>query len=204
MYSGIVRTLGRVTKIDKSENLMSIVLRVDERFLEGLYLGASCAVNGVCLSVTSMKDNELSFDLIKETMNATTLSSLKISEDVHFERSLKVGEENGGHPLSGHIHTKAKVIALSKGDGVHNVTLSLDEKYAKYLFKKGFIGLHGTSLTVMETGKGSFTVSLIPETLRQTIFSRAEIGTEYNIEIDQMTMAVVTTTERFLASKSQK
>ena len=200
MYSGIIQTLANVKTINHKDGLASFTLEVDKSFLGGVYIGASCAVNGVCFTVVSIDGNELSFDAIQTTLNLTTIGKLVEGESVHFERSLKMGDENGGHHISGHIHGMCEVSLLTKTANNVTIRLSVPGDHIKYIFDKGFISLHGASLTVsaIDPVNSWFEVSLIPETLKQTIFDKAEQGTFYNYELEQQTRTMVDVVERTL------
>lgn len=200
MYSGIIQTLASVVEVNKKSDLINFKLKVDSAYLEGIYIGASCAVNGVCFTVVSIENDILEFDAIKETMDCTTICGLKKSDQVHFERSLRVGSENGGHNISGHVHGVCKVEKIKNEKNVFELTLSLPKDYAKYVFYKGFISLHGASLTVSSYNEENavFGVSLIPETLRQTIFKDVTQGDLLNFEVDQQTKTIVDAVEKTL------
>jgi riboflavin synthase len=152
----------------------------------------------------------VAFDVMQETLDLTTLGSLKTGDQVNVERSLKVGDEVGGHVVSGHVHGTAKIVEITKTE--NNVTITLEPlaELSKYIFPKGFIALNGVSLTVVSSpsfeegatgesqgGHGaSVAVSLIPETLARTTFGAAQVGDLVNIEVDQQTRTIVDTIER--------
>lgn len=114
MYSGIIQGVFPVTSIDKKEDFLTLGIELDEALLKDLKIGASVAVNGVCLTVTKVQNQNVFFDLMQETLNLTTLDTLLVGEKVNIERSLKFGDEIGGHPLSGHIDTTANITELQK------------------------------------------------------------------------------------------
>jgi riboflavin synthase len=200
MYSGIIQTLAKVKNLNKKDGFLNFTLEVEPSVLNGVFVGASCAVNGACFTVVSIKSNILEFDAIQTTLKLTTIGELSEGDLVHFERSLKMGDENGGHHISGHIHGKCKLSKVIKTE--NNVTLRMivPDGHIKYIFDKGFISLHGASLTVseIEPSEDWFEVSLIPETLKQTIFSGAKEGGFYNYELEQQTRTMVDVVERTL------
>jgi riboflavin synthase len=170
---------------------------------EGLQVGASVSIDGVCLTVVAFKPDAVRFDVVQESLSRSTLGQLRIGDDVHFERSLRVGDEIGGHFLSGHVDCAAELRERSNSGGDVRMTFSIPPKYIRYVFEKGYIGVHGVSLTVasVDHQKGTFSVVLVPETLRATCLGRYSVGQLVNIEIDRMTQAVVDTVERMGLSR---
>ena len=141
------------------------------------------------------------FDLIVETLRATNLGELVPGSDVNFERSARVGDEIGGHTVSGHVHAKATIVEQEDTENNRKVVFELDEKWSKYILPKGFVAVDGCSLTVGETSPGRFNVWLIPETIRQTVFAEKSVGSTVNIEIESQTQTIVDTIERVLAER---
>jgi riboflavin synthase len=171
--------------------------------VDGVTLGASIAINGTCLTVTQQPGaNELCFDLIVETLRATNLGTLQVGDAVNFERSARIGDEVGGHNVSGHIQTTATVLRLVDTPDNRKVVFHMPAHLMKYIFSKGFIAVDGCSLTVGEVTPDSFCVWLIPETLRVTVFGQRKEGDTVNIELDAQTVAIVDTVERILAAKA--
>ena len=205
MFTGIVQSQGEVYSIETENNLSRLVVKVDAYLIEALTLGASIAVNGVCLTVVSFKlfqdpiqqDKALiSFDVIDETLAISNLALLSVSAFVNIERSLKMGDELGGHIVSGHVHCKAKLVERLVTKTNCCLRFSLDNKWKKYILAKGFISINGISLTVGDVSKDYFSVHLIPETLARTNLSQLKELDEVNIECDQQTITIVTTIER--------
>jgi riboflavin synthase len=164
---------------------------------DGLEIGASVSIDGVCLTATSV-DEAVTFDIIPETLERTTLGSLSPGSSVNVERALKFGDELGGHLLSGHIMGTAEILTVENQD----YTIKCSSEMAEFIQEKGFIAVDGISLTVGVTdGQGCFDVHIIPETLRLTTLGSKGIGDLVNIEIDAMTQAVVETTKRLMANK---
>lgn len=191
MYTGIVQSIGTIIALEKKADFFELQIDIPVSSLDNLQIGASVCVNGVCLTVTQINETVISFDLNVETMDLTTLSKLKVGDSVNIERSLKYGDEIGGHIVSGHVDTTANVILIE--ESTHTITLEVDLKFMKYIFQKGFIAIDGASLTVnaIDSKKGQFTITLIGETLRQTHFDTLKLGDEVNIEIDRATQAIV-------------
>ncbi len=203
MFTGIIQATAQIKEVKTSTNFTHFSLLIPEPHLEGLKIGASVAVNGVCLTVVAIQNNTVSFDVIAESLARTTLKSLAPSQCVNIERSAKFGDEIGGHMLSGHIFTTAHITKISTPTPEQKiVALKGPEIIGKYLFPKGYIALNGVSLTLVEANRdGSFSVHLIPETLRATTFGTSEVGGSVNVEIDSQTQAVVHTVENILATR---
>lgn len=202
MFSGIVHNCYPVCGLRKETGLHSIDIQVCQDLVKGLSIGASVAVAGVCLSATKVVENIVSFDVMKETLDVTTLGSLEVNSLVNVERSLKWGDEIGGHQVSGHIDTMGTVAEIERLSNNYRVTFSLPINWMDYIFNKGFIAINGCSLTVCNVRKkeGLFDIWLIPETLRRTTFKSLDIHSNVNIEIDRTTQIIVDTTRETLKS----
>ncbi|MCS6124635.1 riboflavin synthase subunit alpha [Shewanella baltica] len=201
MFTGIVQATCEVVAIHKKDGLNTLEVAFEPDLHEGLAIGASVANNGVCLTVTQVVDDRVFFDVVEETLRLTNLANLSIGQSVNVERSLTFGSEIGGHILSGHIHTKAKVVDISHTEQHYDLTLGIEPKWMDYIFYKGFIGVNGCSLTVGEVSDSGFKLHLIPETLKLTNLSQYKVGDELNIEIDSQTQVIVDTVERVLARR---
>ncbi|MCU7987341.1 riboflavin synthase subunit alpha [Shewanella oncorhynchi] len=201
MFTGIVQATCEVVAIHKKDGLNTLEVAFEPDLHEGLAIGASVANNGVCLTVTQVADDRVFFDVVEETLRLTNLANLSVGQSVNVERSLTFGSEIGGHILSGHIHTKAKVIDISHTEQHYDLTLGIEPKWMDYIFYKGFVGVNGCSLTVGEVSDSGFKLHLIPETLKLTNLSLCKVGDELNIEIDSQTQVIVDTVERVLARR---
>lgn len=199
MYTGIVQGLEKIIEIKKGDGFITIVVSNQQHFFADVFIGASVAINGVCLTVTTIDSalNQIHFDISDVTLALTTLKNLKVGDAVNIERSAKVGAENGGHNLYGHIEGTAIVKALEQRGETFHIDLQIPEGNIKYFFLKGFIGLNGCSLTINRVDRqaSEISIDLIPETLRLTTWKDAKVGDEVNYEIDQMTRTLVDTLE---------
>lgn len=195
MYTGIITGCFTLKEVIARPGLHTFVIELDSFHLKELGIGASVSVDGVCLTVTEINGNCASFDAMQETLNLTTLGTLKTGDRVHIERSAKAGAEIGGHPISGHVDGKLTVKDITFPENNCVVTFELPEKLRRYVFNKGFASIVGCSLTVtnLDKEKGTFQVWLIPETLRVTKFGDLNPGDSVNIEIDRQTQVVVDT-----------
>lgn len=204
MFTGITRGTYEVTQLQREPDLLRYAVSFPPALLAGLELGASVSIDGVCQTVVSVLGSEVWFDAIRETLDKTTLDSLRLGQRVSVERSCKIGDELGGHLVSGHV-TGTGVIHDVRRDG-HDVSLRVDVPGAwmKYIQPKGFIAVDGSSLTVGETSpSGRFDLHLIPETLRLTNFGTKQAGERVNIELDPRTVAIVDAVERVMEERAR-
>lgn len=203
MFTGIIQSTAQIQAIVEKENFRTHTVKMPQDLLSGLELGASVANNGVCLTVTKIEDDLVSFDLMMETLRLTNLSEVKVGDWVNIERAMKMGSEIGGHILSGHVYCTAQISEIIPSENNVQIWFTLpNQEIMKYILHKGFIAVDGISLTVGEVREQSFCVNLIPETLQRTLIGKRAVGFAVNIEIDPQTQAIVDTVERYLATKN--
>ena len=190
MFTGIVQEIGEIKECNKTSSGKSIEIYATSSFTENLQEGASVSVNGVCLTVVSSNNKSMIFDVIKETLRITNLDDIKIGSMVNLERSLKYGDEVGGHLLSGHVSCKGKS-QLIKNDGEVELRVECPKEWIDYVLLKGYVAINGASLTVAKKERDSFSVYLIPETLGATNLSQYSEESFLNIEIDQSTYSSI-------------
>ncbi|MFC6053354.1 riboflavin synthase subunit alpha [Acinetobacter sp. Ac_877] len=199
MYTGIVQGLEKVLDVRQGGGFTTIIISNTNNFFQDVFIGASVAINGVCLTAThiDLDKNTVHFDISNLTNQLTTLKFLEAGAEVNIERSAKVGTENGGHNLYGHIEGTATIVNLIRTGETLHLDIEIPEANIKYFFLKGFIGLNGCSLTVNRVDRDTqqISVDLIPETLRLTTWKDVKIGDHVNYEIDQMTRTLVDTLE---------
>ena len=166
MFTGIVQGRGEIVSIESGNEITTLRIRVPST--EGLAIGASISIDGVCLTATEFAEGIVSFDVIPETLEKTTLGELEVGGLVNVERSLRYGDEVGGHLLSGHIIGRGIISkADAVGDGAQYTILSPPD-VRKYIVSKGYVGIDGISLTIGDVHDDAFDLHLIPETLRLT------------------------------------
>ncbi|MFM2483065.1 riboflavin synthase subunit alpha [Celerinatantimonas sp. YJH-8] len=201
MYSGIIQGHYPVTQIQQRPGLMSFAVRFPNDLMQSLRQGASIAVDGVCQTVRLIDESEIWFDAMQETLDKTTLSQLQVGQYVNIERSLHYGDENGGHELSGHIDGTLTITQITNSEHNYVMTLEVPKNFRNYVFNKGFLAIHGASLTVSDwnVSEGTFKIYLIPETLRLTNLRQFKTGDQLNFEVDRRTQVIVDTVERYLA-----
>lgn len=217
MFSGITRGTRRVVErrpaegrldgaingaIDGAINgVVEVVVELAE-LAEGLELGASVSVDGVCLTAAAIDGTRVLFQIIPETLSRTTLGGLEVGSLVSVERSYRVGDEIGGHEVSGHITGTGRIAEVRREGGRYTLRVSVPPEWLRYILPKGFVAIDGSSLTVGETyPDGSFELHLIPETLRLTNLGNKAVGDRVNVELDARTVAIVDTVERVLAQR---
>lgn len=193
VFTGIIQEKARITKVEKLDNFSQIEIVTSSEFTKGIKVGASVSIDGVCLTVTSINGKSLTFDIIVETLNVTTLVKLKVSDLVNLERAARLGDEIGGHIISGHVSGMVKISEIKKSTNNHILFLEASDKLIKYIFPKGYISLNGISLTIGEVNRGEniFSVYLIPETLRITTMGDKKVGDMINLEIETQTKNMV-------------
>lgn len=195
VFTGIVEGTGIISKIIRKENLSSMIIQTSSEFNKGIQVGASVCVDGVCLTATKINLDSLEFDVIIETLNVTTFGNIRTNSVVNIERSMKLGDEIGGHMISGHVFDTVTIKDINKPKNNYILTLKCNSRLQKYIFSKGYISLNGISLTIGEVDKinNTFTVYLIPETLRLTNIIHKVVGDSINIEIETQTRNTVDT-----------
>jgi riboflavin synthase len=207
MFTGIVQGVARIEQLTDRSGLRSMRLAFPPGFGAGLAIGASVAVDGVCLTVTALHGNAAAdFDVMQQSLALTTLGSLTIGSRVNVERAAKDGAEIGGHPLSGHVDFTAHVADIRRPENNCVLRLAVPAPWMRYVFAKGYVAVNGASLTVAEAqrdpgGSGWFEVWLIPETLRMTTFGEKRAGDLLNVEIERSTQVMVDTVRDAVAER---
>ncbi len=199
MFTGIVQGVAIVRTLTDRPGLRSFRLVFAPGFATGLAIGASVAVDGVCLTVTALAGADAAdFDVMQQSLALTTLGTLQPGSRVNVERAARDGAEIGGHPLSGHIDFCATLASIQRPENNHQLRIQVAAPWMRYVFPKGYIAVNGCSLTVSEAlrqgdGSGWFEVWLIPETLRATTFGDKAEGDGLNVEIERSTQVFVDT-----------
>lgn len=198
MFSGIVFDCFPITSVQARTDQVTIDVTLDERIAGDVKLGASIALDGVCLTVSAVRGTTVTFDMIGETLRRTTLGDVSVGRRVNVERSLRWGDEIGGHLVSGHVFGTVEIAHIDEPPNNYVVTFRAPPEWMKYLVTKGFVALDGASLTVVDVDRrlGTFTVWLIPETLKRTTFGFKRVGDRVNVEFEYTTQIVVDTVER--------
>ncbi|RJU94717.1 MAG: riboflavin synthase subunit alpha [Candidatus Poseidoniales archaeon] len=199
MFTGIVQGVGTVVEVIEKQTIHT--LRIEIPDTKDLAIGASVSIDGACLTAVKIQGSVVDFDVIPETLHRTTLAHLSSDGKVNVERSLKFGDEIGGHLLSGHIMGMGIIHSKTEnGEGV-DFQISIPVELRKYILEKGYIAIDGISLTIGLIQDGHFALHIIPETLRLTTLGSKNIGDAVNLEIDSTTQTIVTTVERVMEQK---
>ena len=201
MFSGIVQTIGKIKSIKDKNHIKTIRIETNGDYLEDIAIGQSVSVDGVCLSLVKKNNEYCEFEAVEETINRTTLGSYMQGTKVNLEKSLKFGDTVGGHFVSGHIHTRGRIVEVELVGESKNILVEIEEKWIKYLTEKGYISVNGASITIGKVSKNTFYVHLIPETLKTTNLDELIYDNYVNLEFDQTTIAIVDTTERLINQK---
>lgn len=204
MFTGIVSGCFTVSRVMREIDLIDYEVTLSPALVAGLVIGASVAIDGVCQTVVELSDTAASFQAIAETLSKTTLSDLRVGRQVNVERSVRFGEEIGGHVIAGHVFETGTVVSLdtrpstkllSNKNQSLALTIQCSTACIPYLYEKGFIAVDGASLTVgpVDLTHARFTVYLIPETLRRTTLAQKKVDDKVNLEIDDKTRIIVDT-----------
>ncbi|OBX07081.1 riboflavin synthase subunit alpha [Gallibacterium salpingitidis] len=202
MFTGIIQGKAKIQEIKAKDNFRTHIIKMPQDLLDGLTLGASVAHNGVCLTVTAINHDLISFDLMQETLKVTNLGDLQVGDEINIERAMKIGDEVGGHLLSGHVYCTATVADIIRSENNCQIWFKLpNTEIMKYILTKGYVAVDGISLTIGAVKDQSFCVNLIPETLQRTTIGQKQLNDKVNIELDSQTQAVVDTVERYLSQQ---
>jgi riboflavin synthase len=196
MFTGLIAELGRITAVEKGESSAVFTIAAPG-LISQIALGDSVAVNGVCLTATSIVGDAFTADVMVQTLAVTSLSQLSVGSPVNLELAALLNTRMGGHMVQGHVDGVATVVGLTPGEKWAQFEITVPEKLAKYIVNQGSICLDGVSLTVGEINDSNnvVTVWLIPETLERTNLSTKKPGDLINVEVDVLAKYV----ERLLA-----
>ncbi|MFY9489176.1 MAG: riboflavin synthase [Solirubrobacterales bacterium] len=182
MFTGLIETAGAVTSVDKTD--AGAVITIETALAAGLSHGDSVAVNGVCLTATTLTGESFSADVMSETLRRTALGALGTGSPVNLELPLAIGDRLDGHIVQGHVDGVGDVVAVEEAGFSRVVRVRTPGDLAKYVVEKGSITIDGVSLTVSGVGDDWLEVSLIPETLERTTLGGLSAGAKVNLEAD--------------------
>lgn len=189
MFTGIVEELGRIAEVAQvaTGDYAALRLGIEAPVVAAdVAAGDSVAVSGVCLTVVEVASGRFRADVMRETLTRSTLREARIGTTVNLERALTLQSRLGGHLVQGHVDGTARVVQRDETPQWDVVRFTLPDTLARYVVPKGSIAVDGISLTVVEAGEGSFTVSLIPTTLERTTLGQKRVGDQVNLEVDVM------------------
>jgi riboflavin synthase len=183
MFSGIVEELGEVKNISRKGNLTLLEIKAD-KVLEDTKIGDSIAVNGTCLTIVKKEKDILGFEVMPETLNVTNLGALKIKEKVNLERALKVGDRLSGHFVGGHVDCLGVIQKKHYINGNLSFEIAVPAKFLVYILPKGSLAVDGISLTAINKRANTFSVYIIPHTLKNTTLGFKGPSDKVNVEFD--------------------
>ena len=184
MFTGIIKAIGCIAAIEPGEKDIRLRIETGKLPLTGVSLGDSIATSGVCLTVTELPGDGFWADVSPETLSLTTLGGKGIGDAVNLETSLTLQTALGGHLVSGHVDGVGRVERVVEDARFWRVTIAAPENLARYIAMKGSICVDGTSLTVNQVDGASFELTIIPQTWEETVFSKYQVGSPVNLEVD--------------------
>ena len=184
MFTGIITDVGVITELEQAGDLRARIKTAYDT--AGIDLGASIASDGVCLTVVELGSDWYDVQISAESIDKTNIAAWAVGKRVNLERALKVGDELGGHIVSGHVDGVAEIIAMEDEGDSTRVTLRAPQALAKFIAPKGSVALNGTSLTVNEVQGCDFGINFIPHTKEVTTWGDAKVGDKINLEIDTL------------------
>ncbi len=209
MFTGIVEGKAELSSVKQFDGFTRWVIDLPPRHGENLEIGASVALDGVCLTVVEIHGDSISFDLIHETLERSTLCLRKAGDWLNMERALRYGDEVGGHLVSGHVMAVGEIKRMDileqglNGSKTMDIEIHVPPEVSEYVFEKGYIAIDGISLTVGKThDSGGFDLHIIPETIRRTTLAGKQVGSTVNVEIESSTQAVVDTVKKMISKNS--
>ncbi len=199
MFTGIIKGIGEVTQIKQKKGCATISVST-QHILRDKEIGDSISVNGICVTITKMQKNGFEFDVMPETLERTSLKEIKIKDKLNLESPIKANQALDGHLVQGHVDAVGKVQTITKKGGKVQLTIEFPQQISKYLAFKGSITINGVSLTISDLRKNTFSVDLIPHTIKKTNLGELKKGNNINLEIDLIARYL----ERLLTSKDNE
>ena len=197
VFSGIIRDIGQITSLDEKKGDLKISVKT-KLPLEDISIGDSISCDGICLTVIHLSKNTFKAELSKETLSITTSKSWKKSKNINIEKSLLLGEQIGGHLVSGHVDCLGVLKNKQVIKGSTKLDFEIPREFNKYISKKGSIAINGVSLTINKTNKNLFSVNIISHTLKNTTLGLLKLKDNVNIEIDTIARYAVNAAECYI------
>ncbi|MDX2028281.1 MAG: riboflavin synthase [Alphaproteobacteria bacterium] len=185
MFTGLIQDIGEVTAIDKQGD-WTLTIKPQKLPLERMVIGASVACNGICLTLTEKNAKQFKVQVSRETLSKTTAVHWREGQKINLEPALRIGDELGGHILSGHVDGVARIANRSENSDSVIYKIDIPESFAKFIAAKGSISIDGVSLTVNEAENSRFSVNIIPHTRQMTTLDALKQGDEVNFEVDMI------------------
>lgn len=199
MFTGLIRDLGTIVKIDNNETGSKLFIS-NKEVVARTKIGDSVSIDGICLTSCEKTLDFIAFDLVSETLDRTTARSWKAGDSVHLESAMTLSDRLDGHMVSGHVDTVVTLQTIQKKEESLKYSFELPSKYAGLIIEKGSVTLNGVSLTVAEVDQenAQFSVWLIPTTIAKTNLANLKVGSKVNLEIDLIAKYVVENVKRYL------
>ena len=185
MFTGIIEEIGRIERISRSGTNSSLAISC-RKILEDMKKGDSIALNGICLTVKTFDPNGFTADVMPVTLQKSNLKNSQSGDRINLERALPMQSRLGGHLVNGHIDGTGKILSITKSENANLFKIKVDREQRKFLIPQGSVCLDGISLTIAELGDEYLVVSIIPETMQNTILQYKKIGAELNMELDMI------------------
>lgn len=183
MFTGLIESSVPIISIDDRDGNLRMCLELPNNISE-VKMGDSISLNGVCLTVSDIKDRKIWVDIVQETAVTSNMADLKVGDPLNLEKSLKVGDELGGHIMTGHIDGTGVITKIRNVAGSRTIWISVSSELARFIVKKGSVGLEGVSLTVVDLKNDQLSVVIIPHTAKVTSLGTKTEGNRLNIEVD--------------------
>ena len=183
MFTGIVEGVGTVTAVQRTGEVLHLII-APPAALTDMAVGDSICVNGACLTVSALGEDVFQADCTPETLERTTVGSLRSRDEVNLERAVKMSDRLGGHLVTGHVDATGSVVEVTRGAGSLEVSIKVPGELAPYLVEKGSVAVDGVSLTVSGLRGETFAVAVIPHTAQNTTLGKRRVGDGVNIEVD--------------------
>tara|TARA_Y100001970_G_scaffold212702_1_gene259787 strand:+ start:7895 stop:8497 length:603 start_codon:yes stop_codon:yes gene_type:complete len=200
LFTGIIKDIGKIIKLDNNKSDLNIEVKTN-LILSDISIGDSICCDGICLTVISLSKNTFNAELSKETLSVTTSSNWEKGKKINLEKSLLLGEQIGGHLVSGHVDGLGFLKKKQVIKGSVKLDFLVSKVLKKYISKKGSIAINGVSLTVNTVNKNLFSVNIISHTLNNTTISLLNINDEVNIEVDTIARYAVNAAESYIKEK---
>ncbi len=185
MFTGLIQDIGTIRAINSARGDLQFEIETNMD-LATVQIGASICCSGCCLSVTEKTANTFKVDVSQETINSTSLGAWSVMTRINLEPSLKLGDEMGGHIVSGHVDTTTKIIDIKKEGDSHRIKIAIPQNFERFIAPKGSVTIDGVSLTVNDVEQTHFGVNIIPHTWHKTTLADRKAGDSVNIEIDML------------------
>lgn len=184
MFTGIIEAIGTIKAININGQGARLVIATNNLDMNDVKLGDSIATNGICLTVVDFDQHSYSVDVSNETLNRTGFAHYKVGMQVNLEKAMLASTRFGGHMVSGHVDGISEVLSISNNGNSIEYWLSMPNDLAHYIAEKGSVTVDGTSLTVNAITQGQFRLTIVPHTVKETIFTHYQVSTKVNLEVD--------------------